>query len=330
VTTPHGTAEAGKAVWALGNTSCRNCHGGDGEGAFGPALAGRKLPYERFRNYVRNPIGRMPGYVESELTDQEMADLVAYFDTLPPVAKPGPWRFPLPEGAPRGQQLAVATIGCAQCHGVTLETPRHGAAEVTGDWEWFKRQVYEHTTAQREQWSQLDPQMPRTTPMAAGPPGRNRIRMGNYARARLPESTLKEIWDWAIDLGRLAPLVGRVTPGAATANGTTYTVDVTNAGVKNKGITVEDITVSLALPAGAKVVSATGAGYQGVRHDEEAKSEVAVWRVPSMVATDRQAFTITLSPAATALRGTIRWARPAVKADDDVAFAMAGPGRGGV
>lgn len=329
VAAPRGTADAGKAVWALGNTSCRNCHGGDGEGAFGPALAGRKLPYERFRNYVRNPIGRMPGYVESELTDQEMADLVAYFDTLPPVATPGPWRFPLPEGAPRGQQLAVATIGCAQCHGVTLETPRHGAAEVTGDWEWFKRQVYDHTTAQREQWSQLDPQMPRTTPMAAGPPGRNRIRMGNYSRARLPESTLKEIWDWAIDLGRLAPLVGRVTPGAATANGTTYTVDVINAGVKNKGITVEDITVSLALPAGAKVVSATGAGYQGVRHDEEAKSDVAVWRVPSMVATDRQAFTITLSPAATALRGTIRWARPAVKADDDVAFVMVGPGRGG-
>ncbi|MBI4485539.1 MAG: hypothetical protein HY655_05960, partial [Acidobacteria bacterium] len=40
-TAPRGTPEAGKAVWALGNTSCRNCHGGDGEGAFGPGLAGR-------------------------------------------------------------------------------------------------------------------------------------------------------------------------------------------------------------------------------------------------------------------------------------------------
>ena len=328
--TPTGTAEAGKAVWALGNTSCRNCHGGDGEGAFGPALAGRKLPYERFRNYVRNPLGRMPGYIESELTNQEIADLVAYFDSLPPAPKPGPWRFPLPEGAPRGQQLAVSTIGCAQCHGVTFETPRHGAAEVTGDFEWFKHQVYEHTAAQPEQWSQFDPQAPRTTPTAAGPPGRNRIRMGNYSRARLPESILKEIWDWAFDLGRLPPLMGRITPGAAAANGTTYTVEVTNAGVRNKGITVEDITVALALPAGAKVVGTTGGGYEGVRHDEEAKGDVAVWRLPRMAAAERQTLTITLSPAATALRGTLHWARPAVKADGEVNFAMVVPGgRGG-
>jgi len=191
--------------------------------------------------------------------------------------------------------------------------------------------VYEHTTAHREQLATLnqDPGLEPVTPGLVGPPGRNRLRMGNYSRARLPESTLKEIWDWAIDLGRLAPLIGRITPGAATANGTTYTVDVTNAGVKNKGITVEDITVALALPAGAKVVSSTGVGYEGVKHDEEAKSDVAVWRVPSMVASDQQTLTITLSPAATALRGTIRWARPAVKANDEVTFAFAAGGRGG-
>ena len=58
---PSGTADAGKAVWALGNTSCRNCHGDDGGGAFGPPLAGRNFTFARFRGYVRNPLGRMPG-----------------------------------------------------------------------------------------------------------------------------------------------------------------------------------------------------------------------------------------------------------------------------
>jgi cytochrome c553 len=327
---PVGNAEAGKAHWALGNTSCRNCHGGDGEGAFAPALAGRKLTYEKFRAYVRNPIGRMPSYIEKELTDQEIADMAAYFDSLPPAPKPSPWRTPLPEGAPRGQQLAVAVIGCAQCHGATVTTPRHGAAEVTGDFEWFKHQVYEHTAAQREQWAMLDRSLQPVTPSPAGPPGRDRIRMGNYSRARLPESTLKEIWGWMNDIGaHLAVLRGRVTAGAAGPNGAAYTVEVVNAGVKDKGVTMEDVTVALALPPGAKVVSATGA-YEGVRHDDEAKGDVAVWRVPRMPAADRQTFTITLAQPATALRGTIRWAKPAVKVDGEVDFAMAAPGgRGG-
>src|SRR5688572_21822061 len=77
---PVGNAEAGKVHWAFGNTSCLNCHGPAGEGAYALPLAGRKLTYEKFRSYVRNPLGRMPAYVESQLTDQEIADIVAYFD----------------------------------------------------------------------------------------------------------------------------------------------------------------------------------------------------------------------------------------------------------
>ena len=62
------TAAAGKVHYTFGNTSCSNCHGVNGEGRFGPALAGRKIPYSRFRAYVRNPLGRMPAYPASELT----------------------------------------------------------------------------------------------------------------------------------------------------------------------------------------------------------------------------------------------------------------------
>jgi mono/diheme cytochrome c family protein len=80
---PVGTAAAGKVHYTFGNTSCSNCHGLNGEGRYGPALAGRKLTYARFRAYVRNPLGRMPAYPATELDDQEIADMVAYFDTLP-------------------------------------------------------------------------------------------------------------------------------------------------------------------------------------------------------------------------------------------------------
>ncbi|MGH9253217.1 MAG: c-type cytochrome [Vicinamibacterales bacterium] len=324
---PAGSVDAGKAVWALGNTSCRNCHGGDGEGAFGPALAGRNLSYQRFRGYVRNPLGRMPAYIESELTDQEIADLVVYFNSLQPIDKPSAWRFDLPQGAPRGQQLAVSVVGCAQCHGLTFETPRHGMAEVNGDWEWFKRMVYQHTTAQREQWGQLDPALPRVTPSAAGPPGRNRVRMGNYLPARLPESMLREIYDWAVDLGSLVALSGSVTAGPGGPGGATYTVTVVNTAVRNKGLAAEDVTIAVELPDNAQVVNTTGAGYEGVRRNGEGKM-VATWRVPRLGPADQQTYTITLSTPASAMRGTIRWGKPAVKADEDVTFVLA-TGRGG-
>jgi len=316
-----GTAEAGKAVWALGNTSCRNCHGGDGEGGFGPALAGRiDLTVERFRSYVRNPAGRMPAYAESELTDREIADLVAYFTSLPPATKPGAWRVELPKDAPRGQQLAISVIGCGQCHLATFETPRHGAAEVNGDFEWFTRMVYDHVAAQREQWKQLDPAITPTTPQPAGPPGRNRVRMGSYSPQRLPEAVLKEMWTWAMDdLGKLVPLTARVTAGAQGPNGATYTVQVTNAGVKGKGLAAEDVTVEVELPDNTKVVNGTGSGYGGVSRNGEGKT-VAVWRVPRLAATEQQTLTLTLAAAPGALHGMVRWARPAVKADGEVMF----------
>jgi len=326
---PTGDPTAGKAHYALGNTSCRNCHGGDGEGAFGPALAGRiDLTFERFRNYVRNPAGRMPAYIEAELTDQEIADMVAYFTSLPPATKPAAWRTPLPEGAPRGQQLAIAVVGCAQCHGATFETPRHGMFEVNGDFEWFKHMVYDHTNAQREQWQQLDPSIPRTTPVPAGPPGRNRIRMGNYSRQRLPENILKEIYDWAADLGPLATLAVSMTPAQnAPAGQAVYNLTVYNSSVKGKGPTVEDITVSLEVPDNVQVINAVGTGYAGTSKTAEGKT-VATWKLPKLAATEQQALSITLSAPASGLRGHATWGKPAVKADPEVTFAIGRGGRG--
>ena len=95
-------------------------------------------------------------------------------------------------------------------------------------------------------------------------------------------------------------------------------------------MTAEDVTVSLVLPPGAKVVNATGTGYQGVRADAQAKGEVAVWQLPRLAAAERQTLAITLTGAegGPPLRGTIRWGKPAVKSDDVVNLQVAGAGRG--
>src|SRR5215468_7332660 len=82
-----GDAQAGKALWEGPNTGCRNCHGTKGEGGVGPDLAGRKLTLAQFTRAVRKPWGVMPAFVESQMSDKDLADVLAYFDTLPSVAQ---------------------------------------------------------------------------------------------------------------------------------------------------------------------------------------------------------------------------------------------------
>lgn len=299
-----GDPKAGKTLWEGPATQCRNCHGTNGEGAFGPDLAGRKLTVAQFRRAVRQPWGIMPAYIDSQISDSEMADLVAYFDTLTPVAQPGPWRFTVPANAPRGQEVGLATIGCLQCHGPTMNGPRQDAGAVGADFAWLSNMVYDHTTAMPAQWKALEEQ-----PAV-------RVRMGNYSRQRVPESLLQEIWTFARDLGFRPGVEGRLSAGVSASNGVTYTLNVGNIGLPNKGLTAEDLTVLVVVPSGANVVATTGAGYQGVRMDQELKGNTAVWRLNRLAPKEHQTYTITLSRAGTAsdnVRGAIRWTKPAVK-----------------
>jgi mono/diheme cytochrome c family protein len=307
-----GDAQAGKTLWESPNTGCRNCHGSRGEGGLGPDLAGRKLTLAQFTRAVRKPWGIMPAFVESQMSDRDLADALAYFESLPPVAQPGPWRFEVPPGASPGQ-MAVLSVGCAQCHGPTLNVLRQGAGAVNGDFEWFKKIVYEHTTEQPHHFAMLE------QPQA-------RLRMGNFSPSRVPPSTLQEIWAYARDLGFRVPLSGQLSAGVPAANGVTYTLSVANGGLQGKGLTAEDITILLTVPTGSTVVSTTGAGYEGVHADEALKGSVAVWKVAHLAPKDTQSFTLTLSSvgaAADGVRGTVRWTKPVVKPGPNDAINVA-------
>jgi mono/diheme cytochrome c family protein len=296
---PQGTAAAGKAVWDA--RACRNCHGANGEGAFGPDLAGRGLSYAQFRKAVHEPWGVMPAF--PQFTDQELADLTAYFASLPKVAQPGKWRFEPPANATPGQAVAY-NMGCVQCHGPYMNGPRDDFGAVNADMNWFKRMVYQHVTQIQVHRREL------------GNP-ENRPNMGNFDPNRLYETELQQVYNWIKnDLGFRVPMRGRLTAGTSAANGVTYTLNVDNFGLPGKGLTAEEITVRLRIPNGVNVVSATGPNYLGVRMDNEAKANFAEWRIDRMAPKQAQAYTITLSKAGTRednLRGQIRWAKPAVK-----------------
>lgn len=311
-----GNAQAGKTLWDSPATMCRNCHGPNGEGGFGPDLAGRHLTVAQFRHAVRQPWGIMPAFAASQISDQEIADFVAYFDSLQPVAAPGPWRFTVQPGTPRGQQLAIAAYGCAQCHGPTLNILRMNLGAVDADFEWVKRMVYDHVTLIAAHWKTI------------GEPPPLRARMGDYSPARLPESALQEIWMFARDLGYRPFIAGHLSAAATGANGVTYALTVESLGVPNKGLAAEDLTIALVVPAGANVVSTTGTGYQGVRADAGLKANVAVWQLPKIAPREHQTYSITLSRAGTAadnVRGVIRWTKPVAKTGpiDEVAIAPA-------
>ena len=303
---PAGSAAAGKAYWdreAPRATACRNCHGNAGEGAFGPDLAGRGLSAAQVARAVHQPWGIMPAFVESQLSDQDAADLAAYFASLPKVPEPGKWRVEVPAGAAPGQ-VNLINMGCAQCHGATFNGPRGNMGAVSMDFDYFANLVYNHTTAMPQHRALL---------------GQNatNLDMGNYSRARLTGGTLRSIFFWARDeIGVRVPVAGTLSKGEAGPSGVTYTLTVGNNGLQGKGAIAEGLTVSLNIPADTTVVAATGTGYQGVHTDDKTKASVAVWQLPRSAPKDQERITVTLSKAATSaanLRGQIRWAKPAPK-----------------
>ena len=296
-----GDAAAGKALWDGFQTQCRACHGAKGEGAFGPPLAGRGITAAEFAQAARKPWGIMPAYGTEQVSDSDLADFAAYFASLPKVAEPGAWHVTAPDDARPGQKRAIA-MGCAQCHGATFDVARGILGGTAVSFEQFKRLVYDHRA-----------EMPKLGIAEGNTPGQ-RLHMGNYNPLRVSDEGLKEIYDWAKnDLGFRPYIEARLSAAGGEGSGANYLLKMENAGHRGKGPAAEDVTVAIALPAGARVVSAGGDGYKGVR--DNAGTQVAEWKLARLSPEEAKSFTLTLSEPAAAgsLKGTLSWAKPKLK-----------------
>jgi mono/diheme cytochrome c family protein len=81
------SASNGKKIFD--SYGCYQCHDHDGHGGVGARLAPNPIPFAAFSKYVRQPTGEMPPYTKKVVTDQELADIYAYLQSLPqpPAAK---------------------------------------------------------------------------------------------------------------------------------------------------------------------------------------------------------------------------------------------------
>jgi len=303
--------EAGKAFWN-GPMECRFCHGTNGEGAFGPDLASRGLSVAQFKQAIRRPWGIMPAFEESQMSDKQIADVAAFLNALPKASAPGPWLYPVPESGSSGQKLFFS-IGCVQCHQPAFAGPRAQLGAVGADFEYFKKLVYTHTAAYPVHADLI------------GLPG-TPMRMGNFNPLRVPEPTLLEIFKYIQDELKFRTTIrARLATPVLGDKGTTYAVTIENGGLAGRGLTVEDVTISLNVAAGAQVLSTSGDGYQGMQRDQTGAS-VALWTVPKIGPQEKQNYTITLATPVDNLRGTVRWTRPL---PDQQNIGAAGGGAGG-
>jgi mono/diheme cytochrome c family protein len=74
---------AAKGKEAFHRAGCYECHNYQGQGGVGPRLAPKPLPFEALKSYVRNANGNMPPYAPAVLTDDDLADIYAYLQSVP-------------------------------------------------------------------------------------------------------------------------------------------------------------------------------------------------------------------------------------------------------
>jgi len=87
-------ADAAKGKQKFVTHGCFQCHGYVGQGgAAGPKLAPKPMPYEALANFVRTSNRQMPPYSEQILSNDDLADIYAYLESIP--AGPDPKSIPL-------------------------------------------------------------------------------------------------------------------------------------------------------------------------------------------------------------------------------------------
>ena len=66
----------------LYTAKCRRCHGEEGRGGQGPSLVPFKMSYEKALDLIRHPECEMPAFSESDLSDEQVAQIVNYLKTI--------------------------------------------------------------------------------------------------------------------------------------------------------------------------------------------------------------------------------------------------------
>lgn len=94
---------------------CSGCHGSQAEGVFGPPLAYTPRSLEDFRAQVRKPRERMPAYSRERTSDEELAHIYAFLQSLQP-AEPRPESTMDRPDSATGEAL-YRYLGCFACHG---------------------------------------------------------------------------------------------------------------------------------------------------------------------------------------------------------------------
>jgi ubiquinol-cytochrome c reductase cytochrome c subunit len=77
-----GDAAKGKVAYV--KNGCYQCHGFVGQGGqAGAKLAPKPMPEEAFVNFVRTTNRAMPPYSEQILSNEDLADIYAYLESIP-------------------------------------------------------------------------------------------------------------------------------------------------------------------------------------------------------------------------------------------------------
>ena len=78
-----GNTENGEQLFT--EYTCAGCHGYTGETGLGTRLNPPRMRQARFIQYLRNPTDpeRMPPYQEPEVSNQNLADIYAFLESLP-------------------------------------------------------------------------------------------------------------------------------------------------------------------------------------------------------------------------------------------------------
>ena len=80
------SAEKGKTAYV--QHGCWQCHGTAGQGSMptsgGKVIARTPLPLDAFKSFVRTTNGAMPPYRQAVLVDEELDDIYAFLQSLPP------------------------------------------------------------------------------------------------------------------------------------------------------------------------------------------------------------------------------------------------------